>query len=182
MLKPVLAAVCLLALSACTSFDPGLVDANTAHEPLDRHLEGVWKAEREKGTSYIKAALDFDNGQVILTVADRGRCNRLETYLARPINLDGKHFMQVRQEKEKVWHLGIYQWADPNTILILTPDDEQFAGAVEQGVLSGSTQHSANGVSAVVTSSPPVVKDYILKHPDAFKPAYTLLRADKFPC
>ena len=56
MLKPVLAAVCLLALSACTSFDPGLVDANTAHEPLDRHLEGVWKAEREKGTSYIKAA------------------------------------------------------------------------------------------------------------------------------
>jgi len=187
MLRAIPALSAILLLSACTSFNPGLIDPATAPEAADSHLVGNWQTGEGKKATYLNVVMETPT-LLRVKVADKGRCQQVESFAVRLVTVAERRYLDVRRHDDKASMLGSYQWKhkpgdeNDNEFEVLSTNDELFAQAVDQGQLLGTVQRTDKSVKAEVTASPVVLRDYLMKHPDAMKPLATLHRIADFPC
>ena len=188
MLRPVLVLSALLLLSACTSFNPGLIDPAAPPEAVDSHLVGNWQTGEGKEITYFNIVMETPS-LLRVKMVDKGRCQQMESFAVRMEAVAGKRYLDVRRDHDKASMLGSYQWKrkpgdeTDNDFEVWGANDDVFVQAVDQGQLLGSVQRNDKTVmKAEVTASPVVLQDFLMKHPDAMKLLGTLHRIADFPC
>ena len=187
MLRAILALSAILLLSACTSFNPGLIDAAAESEAADSHLVGNWQTGEGKKATYLNVVMETPT-LLRVKVADKGRCQQIESFAVRMVTVAGQRYLDVRRHNDKAGMLGSYQWKrkpgdeTDNDFDVWGTNDELFTHAVDQGQLLCKVQRTDKAVKAEVTASPVVLRDFLMKHPDAMKPIASLHRIADFPC
>ena len=183
----------LLLLTGCSAFDHGLVDETTSIEPADQFLEGVWVAQAvikdnrvqvdDDDKAYLKIT-SLPSGLLRVQIVVFGRCDIGRDFVARQVSLAGLRYLQLMSGKkeETLVRLLSYDWTGDQQLLVKAPSDEVLIQAVEQQQLAGEIYREVEGDWTRIFASTLALRDFVMRHPDAFKPFLTLHRASDFPC
>jgi len=181
MVRSVLVLVGALLLSACTSFDPGLIDPAAGPEAADHHLVGVWHTDGGRKDVFLKIVMETPT-LLRVKMADKGRCDKVDSFAVRMVTVSERRYLDIRREGDKAGMLGSYQWKGENQVDVWATDDELFAKAVDQGQLLGVVHRGGPSPRSEIMASTLTLRDYLMKHPEALKPVGSLVRTADFPC